>query len=117
MKWAIQAASKSGLIEMLVSVGSLPVMSLPPVSTPLPQSGSQGSVDCCAPYFETLKPQSYGWLSRRRLATHPFIGMVISVRVAVERSCATKASAAPTDCAMFSKYQSLPVLLVSICQL
>ncbi len=37
----------------LVSAGSLPVISLPSARTPLPQSGSHGSVDCCAPYADT----------------------------------------------------------------
>lgn len=40
-----------------MSVGSLPVISLPFVRTPLPQSGRHGSVDCWAPYLATLKPQ------------------------------------------------------------
>ena len=39
------------------------------------------------------------------------------VRAPVRRSCSTKRSAAPSSSGTFSKYQSLPVLVVSLVQL
>ena len=62
---ASTAARTPVSIASLVSRGSLPVISLPLVRTPLPQSVRHGSTDCCAPYLATLKPQRVGAAARR----------------------------------------------------
>ncbi len=109
----------SGPISTLVSCGSFPVIWLPSGLTPLPQSGAQGSVDCCGPYFATLNPQAFA----RSLGAQPIRGRVRIVPVpvrtswSVNRSVSEPSGSSPgsgLSPGMFSKYQSLARFVVSV---
>ncbi len=57
IRCCIHSCTKLGVIASLTSAGLLPVIALPLLRTPLPQSVRHGSTDCCAPSLATLKPQ------------------------------------------------------------
>jgi hypothetical protein len=60
----------------------------------LPQFESYGSTLSCAPYFETGKPQVYGWPDGRSLAVQPMVGITKSVSTPASRLASKKRSAA-----------------------
>src|SRR4051794_32530335 len=105
---------------MLASLGSLPVIVVPLVRTPLPASGMNGSVFCCAPYLATEKLARLLRLVPS-LATQPRVGMVMlgcaPVAWASEIKLSTEAPAVVPVSEILSKNQSAAWLLAFCCQL
>src|SRR5438105_4676959 len=85
-----------------VSEAALPVIWVPLVCLPLPQVESKGSVDCCAPYTETLNPHANGCVDGELFDTQPIAGTVTTGFVPWVRSAAMNESSDVLS-TMFSK--------------
>src|SRR6476661_5992125 len=95
--WAIQPVMKVGVMAFDVSLGLLPVISVPSGRTPLPASGCHQealpvtvhSVCCCGPYLRTENPQRRA----RSIGVQPIVGTVISASPPLARVASMNRSA------------------------
>src|SRR5262245_24716057 len=97
VRWATQPPENEESTGTEVSAGSLPVIGVPLVRTPLPASAvhqntppvAVHSVDCCAPYFATEKPQRLA----RSFGDQPMVGIVMTTSLPAALVSATQRSA------------------------